>query len=178
MLQSPSTAISEPRKGNLSLLPLFPLLFAMKWWDWLPCLSFFVCLFVLILRFKPAFSLSSFTLIKRFFSSSLLSAISVIPSLYLRLLIFLLAILIPACKSSSPGYHMMGSAYQLNKQGDNKQPCHTPFSILNQSVVPYMVLTLASWLACRFLRKQVKMVWYSHLYKSFPQFVMIHSQWL
>ena len=37
----------------------------------------FVCL-SLILGFKPAFSLSSFTLIKRFFSSSLLSAIIVV----------------------------------------------------------------------------------------------------
>ena len=35
-LHSPSTVISEPRKGNLSLLPHFPLLFAMKWWDWMP----------------------------------------------------------------------------------------------------------------------------------------------
>ena len=24
----------SPRRENLSLLPLFPLLFAMKWWDW------------------------------------------------------------------------------------------------------------------------------------------------
>ena len=46
--------------------------------------------------FKPAFSLSSFTFIKRLFSSSSLSVIGVISSAYLRLLIFLLAILIPA----------------------------------------------------------------------------------
>ena len=32
-LQSPSTVILEPT--NLSLFPLFPLLFAMKWWDWM-----------------------------------------------------------------------------------------------------------------------------------------------
>ena len=31
---------------------------------------------------------------------------------------------------------MMCSVYKLDKQGDNKQPCHTSFSILNQSVVP------------------------------------------
>ena len=47
------------------------------------------------------FSLSSFTFIKRLFSSSLLSAIRVVAFAYLRLLIFLLAILIPACNSSS-----------------------------------------------------------------------------
>ena len=49
-----------------------------------------------MLSFKPTFSLSSFTFIKRVFSSSLLSAIRVVSSAYLRLLIFLLAILIPA----------------------------------------------------------------------------------
>ena len=35
---------------------------------------------------------------------------------------FLLAILIPACASSSPELHMMYTAYKLNKQGDNIQP--------------------------------------------------------
>ena len=49
------------------------------------------------------FSLSSFTFIKRLFSSSSLSVIMVMPSAYLRLLIFLLPILIPACASFSPG---------------------------------------------------------------------------
>ena len=52
-----------------------------------------LCVFVfLMLSFKPAFSLSSFNFIKKLFSSSLLSAIRVISSAYLRLLIFLLAI--------------------------------------------------------------------------------------
>ena len=48
-----------------------------------------------MLNFKSTFSLSSFTLIKRLFSSYLLSAIRVLPFAYLRLLIFLLATLIP-----------------------------------------------------------------------------------
>ena len=43
------------------------------------------------------------------------------PSAYLRLLIFLPAILIPACASSSLEFSMMYSAYKLNKQGDNIQ---------------------------------------------------------
>ena len=50
-----------------------------------------------MLSFKPVFSLSSFTFIKRFFSSSF-PAIRVVSSAYLRLLIFLPAILIPACE--------------------------------------------------------------------------------
>ena len=33
------------------------------------------------------------------------------------------------------------------------QPWSTPFSILNQSVVPYRILTVASWHADRFLRR-------------------------
>jgi len=53
-----------------------------------------------MLSFKPAFRLSSFTFIKKLFSSSLLSTIRVVSSAHLRLLIFLPAILIPACFTS------------------------------------------------------------------------------
>ena len=35
-LQSHSAVILEPRKNSLALFPLFPHLFAMKWWDWMP----------------------------------------------------------------------------------------------------------------------------------------------
>ena len=110
----------------------------------------------LILSFKPAFSCSSFTLLKRLFSSSSLSAIRVVLSAYLRLLIFLLAILIPACASSNPAFHMMYSAYKLNKQGDNIQPWCTPCPVWNQSVFPCLVLTVAPWPAYRFLSRQVR----------------------
>ena len=74
-----------------------------------------------MLSFKPTFSLSSFIFIKRLFSSSL-SAIRVVSSVYLRLLIFLPSVLIPACALSSLVFYMMYSAYKLNKQGDNIQP--------------------------------------------------------
>ena len=60
-----------------------------------------------MLSFKPTFSLSSFTFIKRLFSSSSLSAIRVISSAYLRLLVFLPAILIPTCASSSPAKYLI-----------------------------------------------------------------------
>ena len=109
-----------------------------------------------MLSFKPAFLLSSFTFIKKHFSSSSLSAIRVVSSAYLRLLIFLPAVLIPAYASSSPAFLMMYSAYKLNKQGDNTQPWRTPFQIWNQSVVPCPVLTVASWPEYRFLRRQVR----------------------
>ena len=84
-----------------------------------------------MLSFKPSFSLSSFTLIKRLFSSSLLSTITVVSSGYLRSLIFLLAILIMACVSSSPSFRIMYFKYKLNKQRNNIQPLCTPFPICN-----------------------------------------------
>ena len=105
---------------------------------------------------KPALSLPSFTLINRLFSSSLLSAIRVVSAAYLRLLKFLPPVLIPACNSPSPTFLMMCLAYRWSKQGDSRQPCCIPFLILNQSVVPYWVQSVASWPAYRFLRRQVR----------------------
>ena len=110
-----------------------PHLFAMKQWDWMPWSQFF-----LMLSFKPALSLSYFTL-----SSCSLSAVRMLSSAYLTLLIFLPAILILAYDSSNPAFCMMYSAYKLNKQGDNIQPC-TPFPGKTQSVVLCLVLTIAS----------------------------------
>ena len=106
-----------------------------------------------MLSFKPTFSLSSFTFIKSLFSSSSLSAIRVLSSAYLRLLIFLLAILIPACASTSPAFCMMRSVYKLNKQGNNIQPWHTLFPIWNQSVFPSLALIVASWHAWDLLKE-------------------------
>ena len=119
----------------------------MKWWDWIPWSSFFECWYLSQL-------FHSFTT-KRLFSFSL-SAISVASSVYLRLLIFLLAILIPTSPSSSLAFCMMYSVYKLNKQSDNIHPWHTPFPIWNQSAVLCPVLTVASWPAYRFLRRQVR----------------------
>ena len=102
------------------------------------------------LNFKPAFTLSSFTFFKRFFSSSL-SAIKVISSVYLRLLIFLPTVLTP----SSGAFCMMYCAYKLNKHSDNLQAWHTHFPIWNQSIVPCPVPTVAGCPAYSFLRRQV-----------------------
>ena len=44
-------------------------------------------------------------------------------------------------------------AYKLNKQSNNIQPWRIPFPIWNQSVIPCLVLTAASWLVHRFLRR-------------------------
>jgi len=59
-------------------------------------------------------------------------------------LIFLPAVFVPACASSSLAFPMIYSAYKLNKQGDNIRDLTSPFPICNQSVVPRPVLTVAS----------------------------------
>ena len=94
-LQSPSTVILEPPKIKSVTVSIVS-----------PSISHEVMgpdamiLVFWMFSFKPTFPLSSFSFIKRLFSSSL-SAIRVVSSAYLRLLIFLPAILIPACASSS-----------------------------------------------------------------------------
>ena len=150
-LQSPSAVILEPRKTkSATVSTVSPSIChevmgpdAMIFVFWMLC-------------FKPTFSHSSFSFIKRLFSSSSLSPIRVVSSAYLRLLIFLLAVLIPTCASSSPALCMMYSAYKLNKQGGNTQPWCTPFPIWNQSVVPCPFLSIASSPAYRFLRRQAR----------------------
>ena len=112
-LQSPSAVILEPKVSHcFHCLPIY-----------LPLSDETNALFLVfwMLSFKPTFSLSSFTFIKRLFSSSSLSAIRVMSPAYLRLLIFLPAVLIPACALSSLTFHMMYSACKLNKQGDKIQ---------------------------------------------------------
>ena len=121
------------------------------------------------------FQATFFTFIKMLFSSSSLSAIRMVSSVYLRLLIFLTAILIPAYASSNPAFCMMYSAYKLNKQGDNIRPWDTPFPVWNQSVVPYLVLTVASWPANRFLRRQVRWSGIPISVRIF-QFAVIHTK--
>ena len=168
--QSSSTVILEPKKIKSVTAATFPASICHEVMG-----SDVLILVFLILSFKPAFSLS-FTLSKRLFSSSSLPAIRVVSSAYLRLVVFLPAVLIPAYNSSSIfhdvlclenscgqrilacyspwGYKELDmterlsiaqhSAYKFNKQGDSIQPCHTPFPIWSQSIVPCPVLTVAS----------------------------------
>ena len=85
-LQSPSTVILEPQKIKSDTVSTVS-----------PSISHEVISVLWMLSFKPTFSVSSFTFIKTLFSSSSFFAIRVVSSAYLRLLIFLPAILIPAC---------------------------------------------------------------------------------
>ena len=130
---------------------------------------------MLSFNMSSAFSLLSFTFIKWLFSYSSLSAIREVSSTCRRLLIFLPAIVIPVCTSSSHASHMLYSMHKLNKQSDKIQPWHFPFPVWNQSIVSCTVLTVASWLAYRFLSRQVR--WSSILisWRIFPEFVVIHT---
>ena len=116
-LQSPSGVILEPKKIKFVTVSII----SPSIWHKVMELDAMISVFWM-LSFKPVFSLSCFTFIKRLFSSSLLSPTRVVSSAYLRLLLFLLAVLIPASASCSPAFHMMYSACKLNKQGDNIQP--------------------------------------------------------
>ena len=62
---SPSTVILEPKKISLSL---FPHLFAMNWWAWMPWTMGPDAMILVFwkLSFKPTFSLSYFTFTNRF----------------------------------------------------------------------------------------------------------------
>ena len=82
------------------------------------------------IEFKPTSSFSSFTLIKRLFNSSLLSAIRVVSSTYLRLFLFFPPILILACNLSSPAFLKMCSVYRLNKQ---QMTADNPVILVSQS---------------------------------------------
>ena len=94
----------------------------------------------------------------------------------MRLLIFLPTILIPACASSSPTLLMTYSEYKLNKQGDNIQSLCTPFPIWNQSVVPCPNSSNCCFLNCIQISQETgQVVWHSHLFEIFPQFVVIHT---
>ena len=98
-LQSPFAVILEAQKIKSGSFHCFPVLFAMKWWDWMPWSSFTECWgFFFFLFFFECWVLSqlfqsSFTLIKRLSSFSSLSAVRVLSFVYLRLLMCLPAIL-------------------------------------------------------------------------------------
>ena len=157
-LQSPSALILEPMKRkSVTTSTSFPSICheVMGLDGMILVFCLFVC-FVLILRFNLALPLS-FSLIKRLLSSPSLSGIRVVSSANLRLLMSLQPKFIPTCYSSTPAFLIMCSAYRSNKQSDSRQPYRTSFSILNQSIVPNMVLIFASWPAYIFLRRHVRL---------------------
>ena len=133
----------------------------LPWSDGAGChdLSFFW-----MLNFKLAFSLS-FTFIKRLFSFSSLSAIRVVSSAYLRLLIFLQAILIPAYALPSPAFRKMWQYTALAYSFPNFEPVFCPLSSSNCCFSTCIQIS----------QEASKVVCYSHFFKNFPQFVVFHT---
>ena len=86
-LQSPSAVILEPRKIKSDTVSTVSPSFSHE----VMGLDAMI-LVLLMLSFKPTFSLSYFTFLKNLFSSSSPSAIRVVSSAYLRLLIYTLSI--------------------------------------------------------------------------------------
>src|SRR6218665_1488086 len=121
-----STSISSPSISKLSQLAV-------------------VIIFVFfMLKYRPGFSLSLFSLLISFARSAFFPAINVVSSAYLKLFSVLPAIFTPSFASSISAFLIL-SAYRLNKNGDKMQPCRTPFLILNLSVSPNSVLITGDW---------------------------------
>ena len=107
-----------------------------------------------MLSFKLVFfSLFSFTFTKRILSFSSLSANQGGVICISEVVDIFPGGLDSSCNSSSLAFCMMYSAFKVNKQSDNIWSCRTAFPILNQSVVPYKVITVASCPIYTFLRR-------------------------
>ena len=85
--------------------------------------------------------------------------------LYLRLLLFLPAILIPACDSSSPAFHMMFSTHKLSK----RVTVYRLDVLLSQFGTSQLFQVRFCWvLTCIQVSQETgKVVWYPHLFQNF-----------
>ena len=113
-----------------------------------------------MLSFKTALSLSSFTFIKRFLSSFSLSVTTVVSFAYLHLLIFLWQSRFQLELHPPWNFTQCSLCVSLISRVTIYSLACTLFPILNQSVVLCLVLIVASWPACRFIRRQVR---WSHI---------------
>ena len=139
----------------------------MKWWDQMPWSHFWM------LSFKPAFSLSTFPFIKRLFSSSWFSTMRVVLSAYWTYWYFskqprFQLVLHPAphfawctcIKVKYAGWQYTVLMYSFH----NLEPVHSSMSSSN-----------CCFFTCiQGSQEAGKVVRYSHLFKNFPQFFMIH----
>ena len=113
-----------------------------------------------MLSFKPAFSLSSFTFIKRLFSFSSLSAVRVVSSVYLRLLLFLPGNLDSSLRFIQPhiSYDVLCIEVKytaLTYSFPNLEPVHCSMSGSNCCFLTWIQIS----------QEAGKVVWYSHLFK-------------
>ena len=159
--QLPLAVFLEPKKIKPYTASVFPLLFAMKWWDRMPWSQFFECwvssqLFTLL--FQPH---------QKLFSSSLFSAIRVVSYAYLRLLIFLSVVLISACDFIQPS--ILHNVLCIEVKWTEWQ--YITLSYFSPNFEP--VCCSMSGSNCCFLtdiqisQETGMVVWYSHLFKCF-----------
>ena len=151
---------------NLSLLQIFPISYEVVGPGAIILVSW-------ILSFKPAFSLSSFTL-KKPFSSSLLS------SIWYHLHIW------GCC------YFSLHSWVQLvTHPVQHFARCTLHISLISRETVYSLIIILWQfWTSPLFMsgfnccfstciqvsQEASKVVWYSHFFKNFPQLVVIHTE--
>ena len=169
-LQSPSTVIWEKtRKENLSLLPLSPHLFVMKWWDQMPR-SLFYERWVWSQLFH-SLSPSRDSIVPLHFLPKGWCHLHIWGYWYFSQQSWFQFVLLDS-SSCIPAFLMMYSAYKLNKQGDNIQPWHTFPSL--EPVCCSMSSSNCCFLTCMQISQEAsQVVWYSHLFKNFSQFVVI-----
>ena len=126
-----------------------------------------------MLSFKPDFSLSSFTFIKRLFSSSSISAVKSDNICILEVVDISSGNLDCSLWFIQPGisHDVTYMQNKLNKQGDNIQPCCSTLSqfwtdrLFHIGFCCFLTCVQISW-------ETDKVAWYSHLLKNFPQFVV------
>ena len=169
------------QKNSLSLFPLFPQLFAMKWWDRMPLSSFSEC-WVLSQHFHSSLSLSLSVLHflpwgwchlhiwgywyfswQSWFQFVLYSAwcftrctlhISTICSAYIYICVY---VCMCVCVCVCVCVYIYIYIFTTVKQAEWQYTAWcSPFPIWNQSIFPCPILTTASLSAYRFLRRQVR----------------------
>ena len=161
----------------MSLLPLFP--FYLLWSDGTGCHD----LRFLNVEFQTNIeSFLTLLFIKRLFSSSSLFAIRVVSSIYLRLLLFLPVILITGFQFLiHPAWHF--TWWILHRNWISKVTIYNLVILLSQfgtSQLSHVWFYYNCFLLTQIQVSQEagKVVWYSHLFKKFTQFIMMRCQWL
>ena len=145
----------------------------MKWWDWMPWSLFFECWVLSQIFYFPLSLSSRGSLVFTFCHKGGVICISEVIDWYFSWQSWFQFVFIqPSILHDVYKLYICIiyiCAYKLNKQGDNIQPYRAPFPIWNKSIVPWLVLAVASWPAtdfsgftshnCRFLL----VFWWEHL---------------
>ena len=147
-LQSPSAVILELKKIKSVTVSIVSQSIAMKCWDQMPSSLCFECWVLSQLSHFPLSLSSGGSLVPLCFLTKGWSYLPIWGYWYFSQQSWFQLVL------PQSGICMMYFAYNLNKQSDNIQPWCTPFPIWKQSIAAYLVLTVASWPAYMFLRRQ------------------------